>query len=55
MDSGLAPQILNQASHEIRRQYLSAERARRMLNWSPLFSLDEGLDRTISWYRELFA
>jgi CDP-glucose 4,6-dehydratase len=55
MDSGLAPQVLNQASHEIRRQYLSAERARRMLQWSPLFTLEEGLGRTISWYRELFA
>jgi CDP-glucose 4,6-dehydratase len=55
MDSRLAPQVLNQASHEIRRQYLSAERAHRMLKWSPLFTLEEGLGRTISWYRELFA
>ena len=55
MESDLAPQVLNQASHEIRRQYLSAERARRMLKWSPLFTLEEGLGRTISWYRELFA
>ena len=55
MESDLAPQVLNQASHEIRRQYLSAERARRMLQWSPLFNLEEGLGRTISWYRELFA
>ncbi|MGA3019599.1 MAG: NAD-dependent epimerase/dehydratase family protein [Bryobacteraceae bacterium] len=55
MDSDLKPAVLNQASHEIRRQYLSAERARRMLQWSPLFTLDEGLGRTISWYRELFA
>ena len=55
MDSNLTPEVLNEASHEIRRQYLSAERARRMLQWSPLFTLDEGLDRTISWYREMFA
>jgi CDP-glucose 4,6-dehydratase len=53
MDSDLKPVVLNEASHEIRRQYLSAERARRMLQWSPLFTLEEGLERTIPWYREL--
>lgn len=53
MGSDLAPEVQNQAVHEIRRQYLSAERARRLLNWSPQFSLDEGLSRTISWYKEV--
>jgi CDP-glucose 4,6-dehydratase len=52
MNSNLKPEIQNRASNEIRHQYLSAERARRILNWSPKFSLDEGLDRTIQWYRE---
>jgi CDP-glucose 4,6-dehydratase len=52
MESDLEPEILNQASNEIRHQYLSAEKARRMLNWHPLFSLDQGLQKTISWYRE---
>jgi CDP-glucose 4,6-dehydratase len=52
MDSDLEPEIQNQASNEIRHQYLSAERARSLLNWAPQFSLDEGLDRTIQWYRE---
>jgi CDP-glucose 4,6-dehydratase len=55
MDSDLKPQVLNQASNEIRRQYLSAERARRDLGWKPQFTLDDGLDRTIAWYREFFA
>ncbi len=55
MNSGLRPQILNQASNEIRRQYLSAERARRDLGWTPQFTLDDGLDRTIAWYRAFFA
>ncbi len=55
MQSELAPQVLGQASNEIRRQFLSAGRARAELNWSPLFTLDQGLDRTISWYREFFA
>jgi len=52
MDSQLEPRILNEASHEIRRQFLSASRARTTLDWSPLFTLDDGLERTISWYRE---
>jgi len=55
LDSKLQPEILNQASKEIRRQYLSAEKARRVLGWKPLFSLDEGLHRTVSWYRHYFA
>jgi len=55
MQSPLEPQVLNQASHEIRRQYLSAERARTVLGWQPIFTLAEGLARTIPWYRELLA
>jgi CDP-glucose 4,6-dehydratase len=51
MGSSLEPEVLNQASNEIKHQYLSAEVARRELGWSPLFSLDEGLARTIEWYR----
>ena len=43
--------IQNQASSEIRHQYLSAQKARKMLGWSPLFTLDQGLERTIEWYR----
>jgi CDP-glucose 4,6-dehydratase len=55
MQSPLEPLVLNQASHEIRRQYLSAERARTVLEWQPIFTLAEGLKRTIPWYRELLA
>lgn len=55
MGSDMEPMILNKASHEIRRQYLSATRARTLLKWSPLFTLDGGIERTISWYREFLA
>jgi CDP-glucose 4,6-dehydratase len=54
MKSNLQPEILNEASNEIRHQYLSAEKARRMLNWKPLFNLDEALALTIDWYKEFF-
>ncbi len=50
-DSDLEPDVRNQASHEIRRQYLSAARARRELGWEPRYTLEEGLRRTVAWYR----
>lgn len=48
----LEPIILDQARHEIPNQALSAAKARERLGWAPLFTLDEGLERTIAWYRE---
>jgi len=50
MKSELRPEILNEAAHEIAHQYLSAERARQVLDWKPQFTLEEGLARTIKWY-----
>jgi CDP-glucose 4,6-dehydratase len=55
MDSDLTPIVLNEASNEIRHQYLSAAKARSLLDWSTQFSLDEGLRKTIAWYRDFFA
>jgi len=52
MKSKLKPEVQNQASNEVRHQFLSAERARTELNWKPMFTLDEGLEKTIAWYRE---
>jgi len=51
MGSHLEPDVRNEATHEIRHQYLSAARARRELGWQPLFTLDEGLRRTLEWYK----
>jgi len=53
MGSALEPEIQNQVSNEIRHQYLSAKRARSVLKWAPQFTLDQGLERTIAWYREV--
>jgi CDP-glucose 4,6-dehydratase len=55
MDSNLKPVILNEANNEIREQYLSSAKARKMLNWKPLVTLDEGLNRAISWYRDFLS
>lgn len=55
MGSHLQPEVLNQASNEIRHQYLSARKARERLGWKPLFTMDEGLKRTIEWYQRFFS
>ena len=47
----LPPTILGEARHEIPHQYLNAEKARRLLDWKPNYTLDEGLRKTIEWYR----
>jgi CDP-glucose 4,6-dehydratase len=52
MKCSLEPDVRAEARHEIQHQWLSAAKARKVLGWSPQFTLDEGLDRTIAWYRE---
>ena len=52
MESDLTPDVRNEANNEIRHQYLSAEKAKRMLGWQPLFTLDGALESTISWYKD---
>lgn len=54
MGSDLEPEIRNEVNNEIRHQYLSATKARRDLGWVPLFTLDQGLEKTIEWYKEFF-
>jgi CDP-glucose 4,6-dehydratase len=51
MKSDLQADVHSKVNNEILRQYLSAEKARTSLNWKPLFGLDEGLERTIAWYK----
>ena len=55
MGSPLQLDVRNEATNEIRHQYLSAARARQVLGWKPLFALDEGLRKTIDWYRDFFG
>lgn len=51
----LKPVILNEAGNEIKHQYLSAEKARTVLGWSAGFTIDQGLERTIDWYRRFLT
>jgi CDP-glucose 4,6-dehydratase len=55
MGSPLKPRVLNEASNEIPHQFLSAEKARRLLRWAPAYRLDDALDETIRWYCVYFA
>ncbi|MFA6032696.1 MAG: NAD-dependent epimerase/dehydratase family protein, partial [Myxococcota bacterium] len=55
MGSPLVPEVKNEVSNEIKHQYLSAAKARKMLDWSPLFTIDQGLAKTISWYTEFLS
>jgi CDP-glucose 4,6-dehydratase len=47
----LQPIIQNAAKGEILSQYLSSDKARRLLNWEPSCGLEKGLEETIGWYR----
>ncbi len=55
MNSDLEPEVRGEAAHEITHQYLSAAKARRLLDWQPGYTLDEALAETIAWYRAYFA
>ena len=51
MSSPLEPVIMNEASNEIREQYLDATKFKTKLDWVPEFNLEEGLKQTINWYK----
>jgi CDP-glucose 4,6-dehydratase len=49
----LQPVILNNATNEIQDQYLSSEKAHKLLGWKPQYTLEEGLREAMAWYREV--
>ena len=51
----LQPVVLNEASHEILRQYPDCSKARRLLGWTPQFGATQGLCETISWYTDYYG
>jgi CDP-glucose 4,6-dehydratase len=52
LGTSIEPDVRATATGEIPHQYLSAERARSVLGWAPRFTIDEGLEHTVSWYQE---
>ena len=50
----IKPIIRNQAINEIRKQYLSAKKARNILGWKPMYNMEESLKETIVWYKNFF-
>lgn len=55
MGSKLEPLILNQSTNEIKEQYLSSKKAKKLLEWKPLYTIEEGLEKTIEWYEKFFS
>jgi CDP-glucose 4,6-dehydratase len=51
----LKPVVEGRALKEIHDQYLSSDKARKVLGWSPAWTLDRGLKATIDWYRRFLA
>lgn len=53
----IRPMILSKTKikGEIDRQYLSSKKAKKMLGWYPRYSLEEGLKKTLAWYRDYLA
>ncbi len=51
----LEPVVLSNAPNEIQAQYLDSGKARRVLDWTPRYSLEDGLRETLAWYQEFLA
>ena len=52
-DTGIEPDVQGQGNPEgeIERQYVDSTRLRELTGWRPEFSLEDGLRRTLEWYR----
>jgi CDP-glucose 4,6-dehydratase len=46
--------IENERQHEAMIQVMNSSKARKILQWEDTMSLDEGLIKTIAWYRKYF-
>ncbi len=47
---GIKPLVLGQASNEIHAQYMSSVKAKRLLGWTPVYTLEQALTETWVWY-----
>lgn len=55
MGSDLKPVIRDRVKNEIKNQYLSAAKAKKVLGWQPAHELKDGLAETVEWYRQYFC
>ena len=55
VDREVEPLVLGKATDEIKDQYLDSSKARTRLGWSIGVGLDEGLRRTVQWYRTMLS
>ncbi len=53
-DTGVEPDVRGEGNPEgeIDRQFVDATRIRERCGWSPEVGLEDGIERTIAWYRE---
>jgi CDP-glucose 4,6-dehydratase len=51
--TALTPIVQSAAPDEIPAQWLNATKAQTRLRWKPAFSLQEGLKKTVEWYRQV--
>ena len=54
MGSKVLPEILNESRHEIPVQALDSSKAIKLLNWKPDYGFEEGVKKTVAWYRTEF-
>ena len=54
MDVNLKPKVLGNNNSEIKVQYLDSTKAKKLLKWKVRFGLEEGIKKTIDWYKGFF-
>lgn len=52
--TNIEPIIKNEASNEIKEQYLSIDKVKSVLGWRPKYSIREALKETFDWYKKYF-
>jgi CDP-glucose 4,6-dehydratase len=54
-DTSLTCRVLGQESgYEIKDQFMDSKKAEQLIQWQPRYSLDQGLNKTIQWYRQWY-
>lgn len=52
LGSELKPVINGENHGEIKVQYLDSSKATKMLHWKAIFGLEDGLKKTVAWYKQ---